>query len=330
MCASTIRCCVHGADEIVSVAGMEAEHEWFRNWRLYGTTVLLREGEGWNCRSMTARLSAFLIVKNEAERLPRTLEALRDLADEVVVVDSGSTDATVEIAKSFGARVFIREWPGYGPQKHFAENQCSHDWLLNVDADEVVTPELANEIRSTIDAGVGGRAWRIRIRTVYPGDRKPRPLVSDYNVVRLYHRSVGRYRDDPLFDRVETSVNPGQLRSTIWHYSFVNWQGLLDKANTYTSYYAKAGRKRSRTQLRFRLLFEFPFVFFKVYVLRLHCFGGWKGYIVSVTAAYMRLIRLAKILERQHHEERGARQSERIGANRDAKGGGDTHGAKNR
>ena len=105
---------------------------------------------------MTAQLSAFLIVKNEAERLPRTLEALRGLADEIVVVDSGSTDATVEIATSFRARVFIREWPGYGPQKRFAEDQCCHNWLLNVDADEVVTPELATEIRSTIEARGGG------------------------------------------------------------------------------------------------------------------------------------------------------------------------------
>ena len=248
---------------------------------------------------MTAQLSAFLIVKNEAERLPRTLEALRGLADEIVVVDSGSTDATVEIATSFGARVFIREWPGYGPQKRFAEDQCCHNWLLNVDADEVVTPELATEIRSTIEARGGGvGAWRIRIHTVYPGDRKPRPLVSDHNVVRLYHRSVGRYRDDPLFDRVETSINPEQLRSPIWHYSFVNWHALLEKVNTYTSYYANTGHKRSRIRLRIRLLFEFPFVFLKVYFLRLHCLGGWKGYVVSVTSAYMRLIRLAKMLER--------------------------------
>ncbi len=252
---------------------------------------------------MTTQISAFLIVKNEAERLPRTLKALHSLADEIVVVDSGSTDATVKIAESFGARVFVREWLGYGPQKRFAEEQCCHDWLLNVDADEVVTPELASEIRSTIEAqGVG--AWRIRIRTVYPGDRKPRPLVSDYNVVRLYHRSVGRYRDDPLFDRVETNIRPGQLRSPIWHYSFVNWHGLLEKVNTYTSYYADTGRKRSRRWLRFRLLFELPFVFLKMYFFRLHCLGGWKGYLVSVTSAYMRLVLLAKILEGQHSELR--------------------------
>lgn len=248
---------------------------------------------------MSAQLSAFLIVMNEAERLPRTLGALQGLADEIVVVDSGSTDATVEIAKEYGARVFVRDWPGYGPQKRFAEDQCQHDWLLNVDADEMVTPELAEEIRRTIETGEGGGgAWRIRIREVYPGNRKPRPLVNDYNVVRLYHRSVGRYRDSPLFDRVEVTVEPGQLRAPIWHYSFTTWHALVEKANTYSSYYAKTGCKRSRAWLRCRLFFEFPFVFLKVYFLRLHCLGGWKGYVVAASAAYMRLIRLTKMLER--------------------------------
>ena len=247
--------------------------------------------------TMTEKLSAFLIVKNEAERLPRTLNALRGLADEIVVVDSGSTDTTVEIAKEYGARVFVRDWPGYGPQKRFGEDQCQYDWLLNVDADEMVTPELAKEIRSTIEAGEGA-AWRIRIREVYPGNGKPRPLINDYNVVRLYHRSVGRYRDSPLFDRVELTVKPGQLRAPIWHYSFVSWHALVDKANTYSSYYAKMERKRSRAWLRCRLFIEFPLVFLKVYFLRLHCLGGWKGYVISASAAYMRLIRLTKMLER--------------------------------
>ena len=245
---------------------------------------------------MTAQLSAFLIVRNEAERLPATLEALQGLADEIVVVDSGSTDTTVDIARKFGAHVFVRGWPGYGPQKRYAEDQCSHDWLLNIDADEVVTPALAHEIRSTIERGVKG-AWRIRIRTVYPGDRKPRPLVSDYNVVRLYHRSVGRYSDSPLFDRVQTTVKPGQLRAPIWHYSFVSWHALLEKLNSYTTYYAGKRRKRPSAWLLCRLFVEFPFVFFKVYFLRLHCLGGWKGYVLSITSAYRRVIRLAKTME---------------------------------
>ena len=100
-----------------------------------------------------AALSAFLIVKDEAARLPRTLAALAGLADQVVVVDSGSSDATVEIARAAGAEVHRREWEGYGPQKRFAEDLCRHAWRLNVDADEVVTEALSREIRALLAGG---------------------------------------------------------------------------------------------------------------------------------------------------------------------------------
>ncbi|GMA76660.1 hypothetical protein GCM10025880_30770 [Methylorubrum aminovorans] len=89
-------------------------------------------------------ISVFIIVKNEADRLGASLAAVRDLADDIVVVDSGSTDGTQALAASLGARVIHNDWPGYGRQKRFAEGQCRHDWVLNLDADEVVPPIWPN------------------------------------------------------------------------------------------------------------------------------------------------------------------------------------------
>ena len=99
---------------------------------------------------MGEKISAFIIAKNEAARIARTLEALA-WADQIVVVDSGSTDETVAIAQAAGSEVHHREFDGYGPQKVFAEGLCRNDWVLNVDADEVVTPELAAELQATAD-----------------------------------------------------------------------------------------------------------------------------------------------------------------------------------
>src|SRR5215212_11290934 len=93
-------------------------------------------------------LSIFIIAKNEADRLPETLRAVRDLTDDLVLVDSGSTDGTQEVAAEIGVRVVYNPWPGYGLQKRFGEDQCRHEWLLNLDADEVVSPELLAEIRA--------------------------------------------------------------------------------------------------------------------------------------------------------------------------------------
>lgn len=241
-------------------------------------------------------LSAFLIVKDEEARLPRTLAALDGLADEIVVVDSGSSDATVEIAERAGARVLRRDWTGYGPQKRFAEDACRHAWLLNVDADEVVTPELAAEIREAVRGEPA--AYSIRILNVYPGDERPRPFANDYDVVRLYHVDAGRYRDHPLFDRVETTGPARRLRGAIWHFPFLTWHALVEKENAYSTYQAATAKPRAAWKLKLRLATELPFVFLKSYFLRRHVFGGWKGFAFSVVIAFARFLRIAKMLER--------------------------------
>ena len=248
---------------------------------------------------MAPPISAFLITLNEAERLPRTLAALA-WVDEIVVVDSGSTDGTVEIAQAAGARVAQRAFDGYGPQKIFAESLCSHDWVLNVDADEVVTPALAEEIRRAAKGPPG--AFRVRILNVYPGDTAPRPLANDYNVVRFYHRSIGGYRDHKLFDRVAHEGAAAQLSAPIHHFPLTSWAHFVEKENRYSSFAAEAAKPRGRAGLLLRLPFEMPIAFFKFYLLRGHALGGWKGLVFSLTAAFARMVRLAKMLERLDRE----------------------------
>ena len=243
---------------------------------------------------MTA-VSVFLITRNEEARLPRTLAAL-DWADQVVVVDSGSTDRTLEIARAAGAEVHHRDWEGYGPQKVHAEGLCRHDWVLNVDADEVVTPALAREIQDKAKGGPG--AFRVRILNVYPGDRAPRAFANDYNVVRFYHRSIAGYRDHPLFDRVEHEGPAGQLSAPIHHFALTSLAHFIDKENTYSSFTAEAAAPRARWKLLLRLPFEMPVSFVKFYLLRRHVTGGWKGFMFALSAAFMRTVRLAKMLER--------------------------------
>lgn len=121
-------------------------------------------------------LSVFIIARNEADRLGATIRAVRDLTDDLIVVDSGSTDGTQALAESLGARVIHHDWPGYGPQKRFAEEQCRHAWLLNLDADEVVPDTLAGEIRALFAKGEPAHpAWRIGIAEIFPGEAKPHP-----------------------------------------------------------------------------------------------------------------------------------------------------------
>lgn len=119
-------------------------------------------------------LSIFIIAQNEADRIGRTIEAARALSDDIVVVDSGSSDGTQALAVSLGARVIFNAWPGYGQQKRFAEDQCRHDWLLNLDADEVVPPDLAAEIVALFAKGSpASDAYKVRIAEIFPGEGAP-------------------------------------------------------------------------------------------------------------------------------------------------------------
>jgi len=239
------------------------------------------------------------VARNEEARLGRVIEALKPWAGEIIVVDSGSTDRTVEIAETLGATVFHNPWAGYGPQKSFAEKQCRHDWLLNVDADEVVSPELAQEIQSLFaGSGPAPGAYRVKILTVYPGDTKPRPFANDYNVVRLYHKAAGAYSDHPIHDRVilgETA--PRQLRHPVHHYPYLSIAQLIEKNNRFSSFGAGHAKKRSPFFLKLRLFFEFPLNFVKSYIFRRHFTGGWKGFYFALCHAFMRTTRVAKMLE---------------------------------
>lgn len=246
-------------------------------------------------------LSVFMIAKDEEARIGAAIDAVRRWADEVVVViDQRSSDATQEIAESMGASIYRQEWFGYGPQKRYAEQLCRNLWVLNIDCDEVVTPELAGEIQWLFRHGTPHPgAYRTRILTVYPGDARPRCCANDYNVVRLYHRSVAAYRNHPVYDRVEVreGITIGQLEKPIWHHAHINIDHAIEKAMRFSAFRAAESKPRSRAVLFARLAIEGPLTFLKFYLGRRHITGGWKGFYFSAVHAFMRLTRIARMID---------------------------------
>lgn len=260
--------------------------------------------------ALTARqLSIFIIARNEAERLPRTLAAIADLSDDIVLVDSGSTDATRAVAESFGARVIENAWPGYGPQKRFAEDQCRHDWVLNIDADEVVPPDLCAEIRAAV-AGTAADAYEIRIAEIFPSEKAPHSLAYALVPVRLYRRSFGRYSASPVHDRVELSpgTRVSRLKGTIHHFSVTSIGDQIAKLNAYTDQQVRDLAARGKHLATWRLFLEFPAAFLKAYVLRRHFVRGRYGFVTAMNHAFYRWLRVAKDFERrmlEKHKDKG-------------------------
>jgi len=245
-------------------------------------------------------LSCCIIAHNEGDRIERCILAARDIVDEIVVVDSGSTDDTVAKAKALGAKVHFHAWDGYGPQKRHAEDCASHDWILNLDADEVVTLELAREIQALMHSPEGLLpAYRFRQVTVYPGRKRPRLWADYHNYVRLYDRRRVRFRTSRVHDTVDTRDYPvGQLDGIALHFSWRSLEHVRSKLESYTDLQAKE-LKKSRWEILLRLPFEYPVLFFRYYVLRRNFTGGLFGVRIAHTIAWARTRRLVKILRAQ-------------------------------
>jgi len=252
---------------------------------------------------MTQRLplSAFIIAKNEADRIPAAIKSVASWVDEVIVIDSGSSDETVEIAKSLGAKVIFNEWPGYGRQKRFGEGQCRNDWLLNLDADEEITPELAKEIRTRFEDGSIGQAdgWRIMIRDMFAHESAPAPWAYGYHQIRLYDRRKGRFSESTVHDTVRPQEGAilADLHGIMAHRSDRSLEFQVGKYNRYSDMQVHDMRARGRTLPRWRLLSEFPVSFLKGYFIRRYRRYGWWGLILAINYAHGRFLRVAKAYE---------------------------------
>lgn len=247
-------------------------------------------------------ISIFIIAKNEADRLPRTLSAVRALTDDLIVIDSGSTDGTTALAEAAGARVFHRDWEGYGPQKRFAEDQCRHNWVLNLDADEWVPPELAAEIVALFAHGEpAAEAYEIRIAEVFPGEAAPHPLAYALPPVRLYRRDKGRYSASPVHDRVDLA--PGtriaRLKGIVHHFSVRSIGDQIGKLNAYSDQQVSDLAARGKRVPVWRIFVEFPAAFLKAYFVRRHFVRGVYGFITAMNYAFYRWLRVAKDYERR-------------------------------
>lgn len=249
---------------------------------------------------MALPISVFIIACNEAARIGTTIMAVRELSDDIVVIDSGSTDGTQALAASLGARVVHNPWPGYGAQKRFGEEQCVHPWRFNLDADEVATPELVAEIHALFARGAPmSGACSVRIIDVMPGDSGPRALAYAHKKVRLYHRQAGRFSPSPVHDAVELdpTVEVTRLRGAVHHFSMRTLGEQLRKFDAYTDALVLDLRQRNKVLPTWRVFIELPIAFCKAYFIRRHCMRGTYGFLTAMNYAYFRHLRVAKFYE---------------------------------
>jgi glycosyltransferase involved in cell wall biosynthesis len=250
----------------------------------------------------TYPISCILIAQDEAERIGAAIRSVAGWVDEVIVVDSGSTDGTDILARQLGARVVHQPWLGFGAQTRFAEDLCRNDWVLKLDADEAVTAELQDEIKGLFrDRGEPEKlGYFVYSLDIYPGRSKPRPWARDHHHVRLYNRRVMRFTNHHVHDSVDAGDHPtGQLRSPIHHRSYLSLRELAAASSRRASYLAEHAGRKPKWQLYLRLLTEMPAAFCRFYFLRCHFTGGWTGLRVAAILARYRWLRVVRIIGRQ-------------------------------
>ena len=252
-------------------------------------------------------LSAVLITRNAAAVLDACLESLA-FVDEIVVVDSASDDGTVEIAEKHGARVVQKEWLGFGRQKQFAVEQARNDWVLCLDADERVSPELAVSIQRAIVAPVSPvyrmpRRNRFLGRWLSHGEGYP-----DWSP-RLFNRMNARWSDDLVHEKVLYAVTPGTLKGDLLHDSSDDLAGYLDRQNRYTTLAARQAYELGRTASVTQLLFSPVVRFFKFYVFRLGFLDGVPGLLHITIGCMNSYMKYAKLMELRRAETRQEQQA---------------------
>lgn len=229
-------------------------------------------------------LSVVLITLNESKHINDCLASVA-WADEIIVVDSGSTDDTVEIAHTFNAKVIHQDWLGFGPQKQFAIEQASGDWILSLDADERIDNILKDEILHSIAAHPHETGYFIPRLSYFCGQAIHHSGWRPDHVLRLFKRGQGRFSADPVHEKIELDGQSNYLTHSIIHYSYDTFEQVLQKINRYSTLSAQKMFEQGKRSSLTKIITKSSWAFFRAYCIRLGFLDGKKGFMLAISIA---------------------------------------------
>ena len=240
------------------------------------------------------RLSVIVITRNERANISDCLMNL-DFADEIVVLDNASTDGTADIARGLGAKVSMsQDWPGFGRQKNRALDLAGGEWVLSIDADERVTPELRDEILSIVCGSLPQNVFSIPRWSRYCGQFMMHSGWNPDFVVRLFRRGCARFSDDLVHEKLIAQEPTAKLQSHLLHLSFPDFESVLDKVNRYSSAGAKGMVVAGRSASLWGAIGHGAWAFFRTYFIRRGFLDGQLGLALAISNAEGTYYRYAK------------------------------------
>lgn len=243
------------------------------------------------------KLSVAMITFNEEKILEKTLESVKEFADEIVIVDSGSTDRTKDIVEKYNALFFTENWKGYGPQRNSAIDKCSNEWILNIDADEEISPALREKIIDIKNGKLDGDVFEINFTSVCFGKKLKHGGWSNSYHIRLFKKSAGRFNDNMVHEEFITDSKIIRLKEDIYHHSYITLQDYFTKFNRYTTEGAIEYYKRGKKASVLQIIFNPTYKFIKMYVIRLGFLDGIEGLMIACTSAMYSMVKYFKLRE---------------------------------
>lgn len=241
-------------------------------------------------------VSAVIITRNESRNIRRTLSRLY-WCDEIVILDSYSTDDTVEICREFGCRIFFRAFDGYGTQKRHAVALAKNDWILCIDADEVLSEELIGEILGEMKGNPHCDAYSLPMNLVFLGREFRYGKESQRYFLRLFNRNTGNFNADTLHEKIEIAGTVGKMNHRILHYSYHSLQQWLEKCNRYTTMGAEGAAKRGKRKSLLTIIACLPFHFTRYFFLERNILNGAQGFYWSVLCTISHFVKYVKTRE---------------------------------
>jgi len=246
-------------------------------------------------------LSVGILTFNSERRIKEVLESVKDIADQVVVLDSGSEDRTLDIVKEFGVEVHFRPFDNFVNQKNYLLSLCRGKWVLFLDDDEVVSEELSRSIKEAVSKSSEFSGYRMNRITNYLGRWIRHAWNPDYQL-RLARRERCRWVGDSVHERLEVNGKVGMLRGELLHYSYTSVSQHLKKIDLYSTLYAEGAFKRGKRFSLFKLLTSPAGSFLRRYVLKRGFLDGFEGFVLSVMASYYSFLKYLKLWEIERGE----------------------------
>ena len=240
------------------------------------------------------KISLVMIAKNEEKNIAKSLESVKGLVSEIIVVDSGSTDNTNKVAQSYGAKIFKRPFDNFSAQKNYALSLSLNEWVLHLDADEVLSQELKEEIKKIMEAPEYD-GYILTRENFFLGRKMKYSGIAKEDRLRLAKKSLSKYVGGIIHEELVVNGKTGKLNNVFYHYTCQNLDGYFNKFEQYTTFGALKMLDKNKKAKIVDIIFRPPLEFIKRYILKLGFLDGFEGFVWAVLGSYYSFAKYMKL-----------------------------------